>query len=198
MHSTREDWLQAAVEELRPIFDLISKPLPKRIRTSCGYPLHYKRNKRIADSHASEDSADRTLEVFIAPSICDPSVVFTALLGQLCRATNGAWSYGSSYATVAVEVGLEPDTSSPDIWRSAKGGTAFKTMYGDMIAGLGKYPHASLALSEKKTQSTRMLKAYCTECGYTVRLTSKWALAGLPICPLDNTSFQLESTPETV
>jgi hypothetical protein len=198
MHSTREDWLQAAVEEVRPIFDLMGKPLPKRIRTSCGYPLHYKRNQRIADSHASEDSADRSMEIFIAPSVSDPTVVFTALLGQLCRATNGAWSYGSTYTAVAYEVGLVPDMSAPDIWRSTKGGENFNDMYGDMIAGLGAYPHASLALNEKKTQSTRMLKAYCSECGYTVRLTSKWALAGLPICPLDGTSFQLESTPETV
>jgi hypothetical protein len=34
-----------------------------------------------------------------------------------------------------------------------------------------------------KKQSTRMLKAECPECGYTIRLTKKWADVGLPRCP---------------
>lgn len=36
----------------------------------------------------------------------------------------------------------------------------------------------------KKKQSTRMIKASCPECGYTVRVTRKWLdTAGAPICP---------------
>ena len=197
MHTTREDWLMAAVNELRPIFDLIDKPLPKRIRASCGYPLHYKRNRRLADAHASADSADASMEIFIAPSVSDPVEVFSALLSQLCRSGSGAWSYGTPYAAIATEVGLEPsDWSATDLWKSVKGNAGFSAMYGEMIEGLGAYPHASLAINEKKTQSTRMLKAYCPACAYTVRLTSKWALIGLPICPVDNESFQLEPTAE--
>jgi hypothetical protein len=49
---------------------------------------------------------------------------------------------------------------------------------------LGEYPHAALNVGRVLTpQSTRMLKASC-HCGYTVRLTKKWADAGLPCCPL--------------
>lgn len=36
---------------------------------------------------------------------------------------------------------------------------------------------------EKKTQSTRLLKAACSSCGYTVRVTKRWADKGLPPCP---------------
>jgi hypothetical protein len=36
-----------------------------------------------------------------------------------------------------------------------------------------------------KKQSTRMLKAECPECGYTIRLAKKWAEVGLPSCPSD-------------
>jgi hypothetical protein len=36
-----------------------------------------------------------------------------------------------------------------------------------------------------------MLKAFCPSCGYTVRLTSKWAALGLPTCPLDGDEFTL-------
>jgi hypothetical protein len=50
-----------------------------------------------------------------------------------------------------------------------------------------------LSLTTRKKQSTRMLKAVCSRCGYTVRLTSKWAYMAdgktpnLPQCPTDPT-----------
>lgn len=34
-----------------------------------------------------------------------------------------------------------------------------------------------------KTQTTRLRKACCEECGYTVRVTAKWLEVGLPHCP---------------
>lgn len=195
MHNTREDWLMAAVEELRFIFELMGKPLPQRIRTSCGYPLHYKRNRKLGDVHASTDSADASMEIFIAPSVSDPVAVFTVLLGQLCRTTSGALSYGSPFAEIAFAVGLEPvNLMDSNPWQNTKGNKGFNDQYGDLIKGLGTYPHAELHINEKKTQSTRMLKAFCSNCGYTVRLTTKWALMGMPTCPLDSESFQLEST----
>lgn len=44
---------------------------------------------------------------------------------------------------------------------------------------------ATVAAVEKprKVQSTRLLKACCTSCGYTVRVTKRWADKGLPVCP---------------
>jgi hypothetical protein len=43
---------------------------------------------------------------------------------------------------------------------------------------------AKNANGDKKPQSTRLLKAECGECGYTVRVTKKWLEAkGAPICP---------------
>jgi hypothetical protein len=37
-----------------------------------------------------------------------------------------------------------------------------------------------------------MLKAECSECGYTIRLTKKWADLGLPNCPIDNVALVLD------
>ena len=42
-----------------------------------------------------------------------------------------------------------------------------------------------------KKQSTRMLKAECPECGYTIRLAKKWADLGLPTCPTDGAALML-------
>jgi len=196
-HKTREDWMTDAVEQLRPIFDLIGKPLPSRIRVTAGEPVDFKRNRRLGDCHAAGDSADRSIEICVTRTIAKPVDVFTVLLSQLCRATAGALSYGTAFELVATEVGLVPtNVKTLDKWKTCAGNAMFKTMYGDMIAGLGDYPHAALGIADTRTQGTRMLKSFCPECGYTVRLTSKWASMGLPTCPLDSTVFTLE-TPST-
>ena len=196
-HATREDWLTDATNQLRPIFDVIGKPLPTRIRVATGHPLNFKRNRRLGDCHAAGDSADRAIEICISPTIAKPVEVFTVLLSQLCRATAGALSYGTAYEVVATEVGLVPtNTATLDKWKTSKGNDVFADLYADLIAGLGDYPHAPLGVADSRTQSTRMLKAFCPHCSYTVRLTSKWAAMGLPTCPLDGHSFTLE-TPTT-
>jgi hypothetical protein len=46
-------------------------------------------------------------------------------------------------------------------------------------------------MSNRKVQTTRRLKAVCPSCGYTVRLTSKWAALGLPSCPVDSDTLNL-------
>lgn len=196
-HATREDWLTDATNQLRPIFDVIGKPLPSRIRVTAGHPINFKRNRRLGDCHAAGDSADKSIEICVSPTIAKPVDVFTVLLSQLCRATSGALSYGTAYETVATEVGLVPtNTATLDKWKTSKGNDVFADLYADLIAGLGDYPHAPLGVADSRTQSTRMLKAFCPHCSYTVRLTSKWAAMGLPTCPLDGHSFTLE-TPTT-
>jgi hypothetical protein len=190
-HKTREDWLQAAVADLRPMFDLLGRPLATNIRVSCGYPLNFKRNKRLGDCHASTESADRSMEIFIAPTVDKPIEVFTVLLSQLCRTTSGALSYGTSYSVIASAMGLEGSATG---WKVITRSIDFPSTYHDMIMGLGAYPHAEMSISEVKTQNTRMLKAFCPVCDYTVRLSTKWALLGLPTCPLDSTTFTLAPT----
>jgi hypothetical protein len=194
-YATREDWLTDAVAQLRPIFDVIGKPIPNRIRVTAGHPINFKRNRRLGDCHAAGDSADRSIEICVSPTIAKPVAVFTVLLSQLCRATAGALSYGTAYESIATEVGLVPtNVDTLDKWKTCTGNSMFTDLYGELIAGLGDYPHAALGVADSRTQSTRMLKAFCPECSYTVRLTSKWAAMGLPTCPLDGEVFTLESS----
>ena len=75
-YQTREEWLQGAVAELRNSFDLIGKPLPKKIRVACGFPLNAKRSKAIGECWASDNSADKAIEILkstpdIDTVICD-------------------------------------------------------------------------------------------------------------------------------
>lgn len=45
-------------------------------------------------------------------------------------------------------------------------------------------PFVGGSSNQKKKQTTRLKKAQCGECGYTVRLTTKWLEVGPPGCPL--------------
>jgi hypothetical protein len=42
-----------------------------------------------------------------------------------------------------------------------------------------------------------MLKAECPECGYTIRLSKRWADLGLPSCPTDGAALALDGARES-
>jgi len=55
-----------------------------------------------------------------------------------------------------------------------------------IIESLGPLPHAPLEAlsSDKKKQTTRMIKCECSDCGFTFRTASKWLEGGSDLrCP---------------
>jgi hypothetical protein len=93
-------------------------------------------------------------------------------------------NHGVNFQRVAASMGLKACGAGKESWKATKGDASFLPSYQAMIDGLGPYPHAALSFADaRKTQGTRMLKACCPSCGYTVRLTQKWADQGLPTCP---------------
>jgi hypothetical protein len=99
-------------------------------------------------------------------------------------------NHGLNFQRAATLMHLVPSTG-PKGWKATGRADSFVPTYGAIIDSLGPYPHAALTMSTKKTQGTRMLKAVCPSCGYTVRLTSKWANLGLPSCPQDSDTLNL-------
>jgi hypothetical protein len=99
-------------------------------------------------------------------------------------------NHGVNFQKAADAMHLIP-AAGKKAYKATTGGDAFKAAFGAIIDGLGDYPHAQLSMSTRKTQATRMLKAVCPSCGYTVRLTAKWAAKGLPSCPIDGDTFNL-------
>lgn len=182
LYSTREEWLTAAVAELRPLFDVWSKPLPKNVRVACGFPSNAKRSGAIGECWADAASADKTFEILISPTIDDPARVFDILVHECCHALPGAMNHGVTFANAASAMHLVPAGTGKGAWKATKAAPGFMDAYGAIIAALGEYPHAALSVSTRKKQATRMLKAACPSCGYTIRLTQKWANVGLPTC----------------
>jgi hypothetical protein len=165
----RENWLMQAVGELRPLFEAAGHPLPATVRVTCGFPSTARRSGTLGETWSAADSADGATEVMISPVLAAGADVLAVLLAQLSVAADPR-----RHADVKAAVGTDP------------------AAYAGLLADLGPYPHAALALPVKTTQATRMLKACCPSCGYTVRLTQKWVSKGLPICGTCGEGFKLE------
>jgi hypothetical protein len=93
--------------------------------------------------------------------------------------------HGRLFREAALRIGLE------GMMRHALPGTILKERLKIIAATLGPLPHARLNFKGitsdvPKKQAARLLKAECgAACGYTIRLASKWARAGLPLCPIN-------------
>jgi len=186
-HSNREEWLKAAVDELRPVFQSVEFPLPGKIRVTCGFPSSRARanHRHIGEHWSPSASSDGHHEILISPVVDDPLKVFSTLVHELCHAATDGHGHDSVFTKCARSLWLEGKPTA------TFAGDTFTENFANMLESLGHYPHASLNVgANKKTQSTRMLKATCS-CGYTVRLTKKWADIGLPYCPVEGNQLVL-------
>lgn len=192
---TREAWLLAAAELIRPLLvDRANLTLPS-YRVTCGWPSKGGRGaaKRVlGECWAAEASADSHAEIFISPMEDDRRTVLAILAHELIHACLPAGTgHKRPFCLAAGKLGfVAPFTKlmpTEDLYAWAD----------EIIAALPEYPHARLnggkAEGAPKKQTTRMIKASCTEdhggepCGYQVRLTRKWIEeVGAPICPRHN------------
>jgi len=179
LYATREDWLNAVVEETRSVFELLNFPLPEKIKVSCGFPSQRARARRqtVGECWSSAATADGTVQMFVSPVLDDPLQVFAVVVAQLCHAATEGDGYKGRYPAAMKAVCLEGKPTAPSM------GFDFRAMWSDLVGQFGAYPHERLQVATKvEPQGTRMLKAVCPACGYTIRLTAKWAKIGLPDC----------------
>lgn len=181
----REDWLTQLMGRMRSeVFT--NDPVPLNIRVSCSFPgsrgLPGKKQV-IGQCWDAACSADGHFEVFISPVNADPMLVAAVLAHELIHATVGIDAkHGKLFKRVATDIGLEGKMTAtcagPDFIRAVE----------PILEHLGPYPHATLDPTAKSTkpkkQGTRLLKAECPMCQYTVRITRKWLDdVGPPHCP---------------
>ena len=184
-YKNREDWLDAAVSELRPVFDSVSFPLPAKIRVTCGFPSSRAKanNARIGEHWSPSASSDGSHEILISPTVDDRVDVFAVLVHELAHAATDGSGHGTRFRTCVKALWLEGKPTA------TVAGQLFREKFANLLDQIGAYPHARLNVSGRKIQATRLLKACCPACGYVVRITKKWADQGLPICPFDRNTF---------
>lgn len=182
MITTREDWLAAITAKLAPYFEDRGKPLPEKVRVSCGWPSRRPtalKNRVVGECWSPAASADAATEVFVSPYLSDGVEVGAVLVHELCHAAAGTMcGHKGDFRKLALALGLTGKMTA------TTAGDELKARLNALIQGVGAYPHATLdaTKSGKKKQGTRMIKVICPECGYTVRTTAKWIEVGLPTC----------------
>lgn len=189
-HTTREAWLQAAVEELRPSYDGLGgtdAKLPDVVRVSCGWAPKHSKNS-VGWCVKSTAAADGASHIFVSPEVESPRIVLAILAHELIHAaddcTNG---HTGPFKVMHKAIGFEgkPTYSNP--------GPEMTERLDALAERLGPYPHRSMSpTAREKKQSTRMIKVVCKgggwaedDCaGYCARITRKWLdTIGAPCCP---------------
>lgn len=188
-YRTREQWLNAAAELMRPWFRELDAPLPETVAVSCGWPGGGNRKTRVGECWTSKASGDGRNQVFISPTLSDPAEVLHVLLHELVHAADDCQNgHGAPFRRIAKSLGLDGKMTAtaptPELLRTLRA----------MVDRLGPYPHGGLKPTERKKQTTRMKKAECPESGYKVRLTRQWLEEyGAPICPCCHETMDTEA-----
>lgn len=181
----REAWLQKAVKAFGPMFAEVGVNLPPKVQVSVGFPGGGSARTRIGECWHANAAGDKVPHIFISPMLHEPVIVLATLAHELVHA-QGAMGHGADFRNVAVGIGLEGKMTA------TVPGDALIERLKKMADALGEYPHKGLTLSDRKKQSTRMLKVECVEgSGYKVRLTRTWLDEyGAPFCPCHHETME--------
>jgi hypothetical protein len=198
---TRENWLHAAIDMLRPMFVQIGFPIPERIHVSVGFSSRGRggENSTIrGESWKRIASADGANHVFISPEIDDTATVLAVLMHELVHAAlDNEDGHKGRFAEAVTRLGMTKPftTATPD--------TALAAELIVMAAELGDYAHAKLdALGARKlvpvgqaptgggrivtgpaTQTNRHIKVSCAaHPEYSVRASRTVLEMGMPSC----------------
>lgn len=179
MYATREEWLTAAVDSMRPWFKRAEALEPPAVRVACGWS---KRSKAQAIGWCwhREASGDGVNEIQISPELAEPVKVLSTLLHEMIHASdNGDSKHRGYFRSTAIALGLTGQMTA------TIAGDELQVKLELLAAELGQYPHAVLSPISRSVgkQGTRMLKIECPDDGYTARTTQKWLDIGLPTCP---------------
>lgn len=196
IHQTREQWLEAAVRLMAPLFEEKDYTVPA-VRVSCSFPsvrALAAKKRRGGECWGKEITVDGVPQIFISPLIKDSVEVLAILVHEVVHAVVGsAAKHGGKFKKCALAVGLEGKMTS------TVAGDELVEIAKEWIKELGDYPHPGLKPGQRpeKKQTTRMVKCECEECGYSLRTSRKWLDdAGAPLCPCNKKPMAFEIPPE--
>jgi len=179
LYASREEWLNALVEEMRPVFLEAGCPIPEKVRVTMSLT---RKTKAIGTCFDKSMSKDKHYEILIRLDQAEASKVAEILCHELCHAAVGTKAgHRGAFKSCALAVGLTGKMTA------TVAGDYFVEWSTPILAKLGSFPHATLNLSKVKKQGTRLLKVECQDCGYIARVTAKWlGDLGAPICPCNH------------
>jgi len=187
---TREQWLNLlSTRYLWPLIEQHDGEVRDNVRMSVGFPGGSgTRRTAVGQCWYPDSSSDKSFEVFVSPILSVYDAVHT-LLHELVHASVGpGHGHKGPFRKLAKAVGLAGKMTA------TVPGDELKAKINGWLEELPAYPHAQLlpGMGGGTKQTTRLIKCQCSECGYTVRTTSKWIdLGGAPICPVDEIPMEV-------
>jgi hypothetical protein len=185
-HTTRETWLLAAVDLLRPVFLAKHHVIPKDVMVSCGFASTGTRSHHIGQCWSRQSSTNDKNQIFISPALHEPVEVLDTLVHELVHAVDDCkHKHGKEFKKIALSLGMKGPM------RSADAGPELKEKLNQLAKQLGVYPHGKLQVTHHKAVSRARARAKCPECGFQVPMYRKFLAYGPPLCPKD----KIEMTP---
>ena len=176
-YGTREEWLVALVNELRPDFQAQELEIPP-VRVSCSWPSRSIR-KTLGQCFGTKSAKDGIHQIVVSPAIGDVVQIVETMVHELLHAClPDGTGHKAPFKRGMVKLGLEGKATA-----THAGQTLLHHLH-ELCAKLGEYPHSALKLKDpaEKKQGTRLIKLTCPGCGYVLRTTQKWIETGLPTC----------------
>lgn len=188
---TREQWLNDAVDILRPIYE--PQATVPEVKVSIGFPPKkgVGKHRVLGVCFVADAAADRIHQIYINPTVAETGGadgILSILMHELIHAC-GVYNHGKEFRKVALYIGLEGNmrssTASEDLQNN---------LFKHIIKKLGTFPHAYLEnmLPGIKPDKCRMFKCECRQCGYTVRVARKWIDIATPVCPVCDIELEKE------
>ena len=118
--------------------------------------------------------------IFIHPVLSDSTRVAGVVVHQLCHVALGNRSHGPPFRRLATAMGLVGKMTE------TIEGPLFLSIMPATIDRIGPYPHPALRQLrrlDRKLAWTRLMRVHCAACGYLVRITQRWLMVSIPICP---------------
>jgi hypothetical protein len=181
-HTTRESWLKSAVARIRDDHrDLFAEhgdvTILDNILISAGFPSKGGANGKTVGQCWATSAADGSAHIFINPIVSNPVEILAIICHEMSHAADDCeHGHKGPFVKMFKGLGLEGKPTQSGY------GESFAAYAWHVLEQLGEYPHKALTGQHGKTQTTRMLKVVCPECGYQVRTTKKWLEIGTPTC----------------
>lgn len=171
---SREEWLQAAVRELQAdVFTPAALEIPADVKVSCGWPSSGgvgSRKMTVGQCFNRASSKAGINEIFISPTQNDSVKVLDILAHELIHAIDDCENgHKAAFKRMAVAIGLEGKMTS------TVAGEELEAKLRSIVEDMGEYPHEELSVSNRKKQSTRMIKVECEKahCDFSFRASRK-------------------------
>jgi len=180
-YATREEWLQAATDKLRPIMARRGSEVPDVLRIGVGWSSKGARSTVIGQCWPASSSKDGIPEITIVVSQHDGIGVLATLAHELVHASlDCTGGHGAKFTKRVRALDLQGKPTA------TTAGPIFARYARRLVRELGAWPGDQGLTAEarrSKTQTTRMIKVACTDCGITFRLTRKWITGAFMYCP---------------